>query len=103
MTMPHALSADELTFAAMLLPPVIALIHRARWPHEARTAAAVAVCLVFGLAMASLRGDLDLGNWRSMILQAIIGAVVMHRTLRGPAAAGRPADDTEGVAAPSHA
>lgn len=77
---------DELTFAAMFLPPVIVVINRQPWSRQAKSAAAVGVCLVFGVAMSWLRGDLDFSNWRPMLLQAGVGAVVLHRMFRDPAA-----------------
>jgi hypothetical protein len=76
------INVDELTFAAMFLPPLIAVINRLPFSRETRTAAAVAVCLIFGLLMGWLRGELDMSNWRPMLIQAAIGAVVMHRVLR---------------------
>ena len=78
------INPNDLTFAMVVLPPVIAIINQKHWSTEVRALVALAACLVYSLVVTFLRQDLDWTAWRNVILQVMIGAFGAYKLFWQP-------------------
>jgi hypothetical protein len=78
------LDANALTFAAVVLPPVISLINQKGWGKEVRGLVALGVCIVYSLLVVVLRQDVDWTQWRDLVLQVLAGAFGAYKLFWGP-------------------
>lgn len=69
----------DLAMAAVVLPPLIALINRRAWPAQLKGIVALAVCAAYTLLVLWLRGPVDWANWRDLLLVVAAGAFAAYR------------------------
>jgi len=78
------ISADDLTFAVVVMPPVIALINQRAWPKEVKGLVGVVACMLYALAVAVYRDELHASDWRNIVLQVGVGTFAAYRLFWGP-------------------
>jgi len=78
------LDPNSMTFAFLVLPPVIAVINQRTWSREVRGTVALAVCLLYSVLVTALRSDVDWAEWRNVILQVMIGTFGAYKLFWEP-------------------
>lgn len=58
----------DVGMAAVVLPPVVAVLNQRRWPAPVKGLVALAVCFAYALTVVALRGDVTFHGWRSVAL-----------------------------------
>lgn len=60
----------DIGMAAVVLPPLVALINQRRWPAQVKGLVALLVCLAYALVAALMRSDdaLSFADWRDTAL-----------------------------------
>lgn len=71
-------NAFDAAMGAFVLPPVIALINQVRWASQVRAVIALAVCAVYALVIAIIRGPVDFTDWRDTLLTVAGAAFALH-------------------------
>jgi hypothetical protein len=69
----------DVGIAAVVLPPVIAMINQRRWPAPAKGLTALAACLLYALAAVWLRGPVDFADWRNVALTVVGSALAAYK------------------------
>jgi len=77
-------SPVDLTFAAFLLPPVIALINQKHWSKTVKGLVAMAVCLVYSLLVSVVRDEVDWTDWRNAVIQVTAATFAAYQWWWGP-------------------
>jgi hypothetical protein len=75
----------DVTIAAAVLPPLIALINRSYWPVQLRGIVALVVCMLYALVAEWIRGTLSVGSWRDAVLVVCVSAFGFYRLWWGSA------------------
>lgn len=61
-------NAFDVAMAAVVLPPLIAVINRRYWTPQLKGLAALFVCMAYALLVVVLRGPVDFRDWRNTVL-----------------------------------
>lgn len=77
-------SPVDLTFAAFLLPPLIALINQKHWSKPVKGLVAMAVCLAYSLLVMVIRDTVDWSDWRNAIIQVTAATFAAYQWWWGP-------------------
>lgn len=75
---------NSMTFAFLILPPVISVINQRTWSREIRGIVALLVCLLYSVLITALRSDLDWEDWRNVILQVMVGTFGAYKLFWEP-------------------
>jgi hypothetical protein len=85
-------SADDLawnlTFAILVLPPVISIINQKHWRQEYKALTAVAVCIIYSMIITVFRPGADLKDWRNTIAETLIGTCAIYKIFWNPSTLG---------------
>jgi hypothetical protein len=74
----------DLTMAAFVLPPIIALLNQRKWPTEAKALIALAVCAAYSAGVTLIRGEYGWQEWRNALLQVCGGTFVAYKLFWNP-------------------
>jgi len=77
-------NANDMTFAFLILPPIIAVINQKTWSREVRGLVALGVCLLYSTLIAVLVADLDWHQWRNVVLQVLVVTFAAHKLFWQP-------------------
>jgi hypothetical protein len=80
--------AWNLTFAILVLPPVISIINQKHWRQEYKALTAVAVCIVYSMCVTLFRPGADLKDWRNTIAETLIGTCAVYKIFWNPSTLG---------------
>jgi hypothetical protein len=80
--------AWNLTFAILVLPPVISIINQKHWRQEYKALTAVAVCIVYSMIVTVFRPGADLKDWRNTIAETLIGTCAVYKIFWNPSTLG---------------
>ena len=69
----------DVAMGALVVPPIIAIINQRRWPSQVKGLVALAVCLLYALAVVWIRGGVDLQHWRNSALVIGAAAFAMYK------------------------
>ncbi len=62
------INSVDVAIAAVILPPLVALINQRKWPSQLKGLVALLVMCVYALGASWLRGPLDFSDWRNTAL-----------------------------------
>jgi len=71
--------AWNLTFAVLLLPPIISIINQKHWKQEWKALTTVAVCIVYSVIVVLLSPHAVAADWRNTIAEVLIGTCVVYK------------------------
>jgi hypothetical protein len=74
----------DLTMAAFVLPPIIALLNQRKWPTEIKALMALLVCAIYSGAVTLVRGEYGWQEWRNALLQVSAGTFVAYKLFWNP-------------------
>jgi hypothetical protein len=80
--------AWNLTFAILVLPPVISIINQKHWRQEYKALTAVAVCIVYSMIITLFRPGANLKDWRNTIAETLIGTCAVYKIFWNPSTIG---------------
>jgi hypothetical protein len=69
----------DVGLAAVVLPPLVAIINQRRWPAPVKGLVALAACLLYALLAVWLRGEIHFAQWRDVALTVAGSAFAAYR------------------------
>jgi hypothetical protein len=78
------INPDDLTFAVLVMPPIIAVINQRAWSKEVKGLVGLAACAVYAFLVALWRKQLIWSDWRDIVLQVGLGTFVSYKAFFGP-------------------
>jgi len=94
------ISVVDLTYAAFLLPPLIALINQKSWRKEYKGLVFFAVCIVYSTFVVILRGEVNWHDWRNVVIQVFAATTAAYSWFWGPTRLGSRIEDATSVTHP---
>lgn len=71
-------NAFDVAMAAVVLPPIIAVINQWHFSAQLKGLIALAVCAIYSLIMTIVRGPVDFHQWRDLVLVVAASAFAAY-------------------------
>jgi hypothetical protein len=74
----------DLAIGAVVLPIAISIVNQRHWPAQLKGLIALLICALYALFILVMRGSLDWGNWRDVLLQTTAAAFIAYNMFWKP-------------------